>query len=172
MDYPKFINRTYHSDLSCPSILPQHTNYQNICRISLHRWWETQSAVRNSKHFVDFISSQQLDEEVLVSFDVVSLFTNIPIDLAIQTAQKYLENDDTLEDRTQLEVDNIILLLELCLNATYLQFNQICYQQRQGTAMGSPVSVTIANLVMEDVEQRALSSFSSTKPLFWKRYVR
>ena len=102
---------------------------------------------------------------------MVSLFTNIPIDLAIRTAQKYLENDDTLEDRTQLEVDNIILLLELCLNATYLQFNQICYQQRQGTAMGSPVSVTIANLVMEDVEQRALSSFSSTKPLFWKRYV-
>ena len=50
-----------------------------------------------------------------------------------------------------------ILLLELCLNATYLQ---VCYQQRQGTAMGSPVFVTIANLVMEDVEQRALSSFS------------
>ena len=36
--------------------------------------------------------------------------------------------------------------------------------------MGSPVSVTAANLVMEDVEKRALSSY----PLqlhFWKRYV-
>lgn len=37
--------------------------------------------------------------------------------------------------------------------------------------MGSPVSVTVANLVMEDVEQQALSSFQSTGPLFWKRYV-
>ena len=36
--------------------------------------------------------------------------------------------------------------------------------------MGSPVSVVVANLVMEDVEQRALSTFHSP-PRFWKRYV-
>ena len=36
--------------------------------------------------------------------------------------------------------------------------------------MDSPVSVTVANMVMENVEQRALSSFDY-QPLFWKRYV-
>ncbi len=36
--------------------------------------------------------------------------------------------------------------------------------------MGSPVSVTVANLIMEDVEERALSTFHSD-PIFWKRYV-
>ena len=36
--------------------------------------------------------------------------------------------------------------------------------------MGSPVSAVIANMVMEDVEQRALAS-SPVQPLFWKRYV-
>ena len=36
--------------------------------------------------------------------------------------------------------------------------------------MGSPVSVTVANLVMEDVEQRALNTCASP-PAFWKRYV-
>ena len=36
--------------------------------------------------------------------------------------------------------------------------------------MGSPVSLTITNLVKEDIEQRALSTFRF--PLrFWKRYV-
>ena len=39
-----------------------------------------------------------------------------------------------------------------------------------GTAMGSPVSVVVANLVMEDVEERALESFPSP-PRFWKHYV-
>ena len=37
-------------------------------------------------------------------------------------------------------------------------------------AMGSPVSVTVVDLVMEDEEQRALSTFP-TLPRFWKHYV-
>ena len=36
--------------------------------------------------------------------------------------------------------------------------------------MGSPVSATVANLVMEDVEQRALTSCTVQLP-FWKQYV-
>ena len=36
--------------------------------------------------------------------------------------------------------------------------------------MGSPVSAVIANLVMEDVEQRALAS-TPVNPSFWKRFV-
>ena len=47
---------------------------------------------------------------------------------------------------------------------------QINNQQVFVTAMGSPVSAVIANMVMEDVEQRA-SATSPVKPFFWKRYV-
>ena len=61
-------------------------------------------------------------------------------------------------------------LLEFCLSATFLSFRGGIYQQTFGTAMGSPVSVTIANLVMEDVEEKALAT--TDIPLsFWKRYV-
>ncbi len=38
-------------------------------------------------------------------------------------------------------------MLTLCLNATYLVYRNEYYQQKFGTVMGSPVSVTIANLV-------------------------
>ena len=54
--------------------------------------------------------------------------------------------------------------------ATYLSFHGGVYQQTFGTAMGSPVSVSVANLVMEDVEDRALESFD-VHLAFWKRYV-
>ena len=36
--------------------------------------------------------------------------------------------------------------------------------------MGSPVSVIVANLVMEDIENRTLSTYHFPPP-FWKRYV-
>ena len=36
--------------------------------------------------------------------------------------------------------------------------------------MGFPNSVTLANLVMEDMEQRALTTYAYPPP-FWKRYV-
>ena len=54
------------------------------------------SAVRNSKDFADFIVTQEMGEgESLVSFDVVSLFTNIPTDLAVDAAFRRLSMDDT-----------------------------------------------------------------------------
>ena len=44
------------------------------------------------------------------------------------------------------------------------------YQQVSGTAIGSLVSSVIPNLLMEDVEQRALAS-APVNPSFWKRFV-
>ena len=105
--------------------------------------------VKNSQQFAEFITSQRLPStEVLVSFDVVSLFTRVPTSLAVRVSRERLENDSTLPQRTSLSVDEISSLLNLCLEATYLMFDGHVYQQVHGTAMGSPVSVIVANLVM------------------------
>lgn len=101
----------------------------------------------------------------------MSLFTNVPTNLAVDVARRRLATDGTLEERTCLGVDNIIKLLQYCLNATYVTFKGVHYQQTFGTAMGSPVSVTVANLVMEEIEETALSTYSGTPPRFWKQYV-
>ena len=108
---------------------------------------------------------------MLVSFDVVSLFTKIPVDLAIKVAEKRLTEDVSLSQRTFLPVEDIIDLLSFCLKTTYFMFEGNYYQQVFGTAMGSPVSAVIANLVMEDVEQRAFLASSPANPSVWKRYV-
>ena len=58
-------------------------------------------------------------------------------------------------DRTSWSLEEVTTLLRFCLNATFLAYSGIFYKQTFGTAMGSPVSVMVADLVMEDVEQRA-----------------
>ena len=103
--------------------------------------------------------------EELVSFDVVSLFTKIPVDLAVKVAEERLGEDASLGRRTSLPVKDIIHLLSFCLKTTLFANNGTYYQQGFGTAMGSPVSAVIANAVMKDVEQRA-SANSPVKPFF------
>ena len=47
---------------------------------------------------------------------------------------------------------DIMDLLNLCLTSTYFQYNGKHYKQRHGTAMGSPVSVVIAEIVMQSIK--------------------
>ena len=61
-------------------------------------------------------------------------------------------------------------LLNLCLTSTYFQYNGKHYKQLHGTAMGSPVSVVVAEIVMQNIEKRALATYKRTLPL-WLRYV-
>ena len=51
-----------------------------------------------------------------------------------------------------------------------LTFGKKFFKQIFSTAMGSPVSVVVANLVMEDVETRAIETFAHP-PRLWLRYV-
>ena len=97
------------------------------------------SAVTNSRNFVSFISSEHLhSNEILVSFDVVSLFTKLPVSLVLKVAKERLEADDTLSDRTSLHVRSIISLWKMCLDATYFVFRGTIYQQIFVTANGFP----------------------------------
>ena len=81
-----------------------------------------------------------------------------------------LSKDDTLPDRTKLSVAQVVDLLNLCLTTTYFVYAGCFYAQREGAAMGSPVSPVVANLFMEHFEQKALATF--LHPIkFWGRYV-
>ena len=84
--------------------------------------------MKNSKAFAEFIMMQALtNEEILVCFDVVSLFTCIPTGLAVQVARQRLEKDPSLPGRTDLSVDDFVGLLTLCLDATFLSFRGKVY---------------------------------------------
>ena len=96
--------------------------------------------------------------ECLSSFNVSALFMSVPIDPALKIIKDLLLKDPTLKDRTVIGVVDIILLLEFCLKNTYLSFQGQFFEQVEGAAMGSLVSPIVANLYMEYLEQKALST--------------
>ena len=77
---------------------------------------------------------------------------------------------EDLPEITNWSVEEICTGLRICLQATYLKFRNKFFRQIHGTAMGSPVSVVVTNLVMEYVEKRAIHSFGQ-QPRVWKRFV-
>ena len=79
----------------------------------------TDYTVKNSCELADFIKDKTLNAcKELLSFDVVSLFTKIPVDLAVKVAKERLREDASLRQRTSLPVEDIIHLLSFCLKTT------------------------------------------------------
>jgi hypothetical protein len=121
--------------------------------------------------FAEQVANLEISEdEVMVSFDVISLFTAIPVDKACEYIRKKLNEDTTLHLRTNLTTDEIISLLQFTLSNNFFVFNDSIYKQIHGCAMGSPVSPVVANLCMEIIEESAIAA-STTPPKIWKRYV-
>ena len=127
--------------------------------------------MKNSKDFVDFVSTKKLlPNEQIVSFDVVSLFTSIPVDLALQIVREELNSTNDWTAQTNLTVGQICNLLAFVLNNSFFVFKGSHYHQIFGCAMGSPVSAALAELVMQRIKRIALRS-SPVSVKWWKRYV-
>ena len=92
---------------------------------------KTDSHVKNCKHFVEVMAGLRVEEDkMLVSFDVTSLFTNVPIDEAVQVIHDKLQGDEMLVDTATLTPDRVTELLEACLRSTYFSYRGDFYEQR------------------------------------------
>ncbi len=78
----------------------------------------------------------------------------ISVDKACRCIRTKIENDSTLPDTTQLDIDDIIRLLSFVLSNSFFVYNNTTYKQINGCAMGSPVSAIVANLCMHGSNRR------------------
>ena len=106
----------------------------------------------------------------MASFDVVSLFTNIPLNEASEIVKHLVFQKNPVFHN--LTADNFSKLLDLATRESYFTFNQNLYKQIDGVAMGSPLGPTLANIFMSHDEQKWLSECpQSFKPKLKRRYV-
>lgn len=129
---------------------------------------KTQYHTKDSWSFAESIRGLRLPENhKLISLDVTSLFTNVPIELALQCIE---DRWNEIEPHTLLPKDEFCKGVRLCLESTYFVHRGQFFKQIEGVAMGSPISPIVANLVMEKLESDVISKLGYQLP-FFKRYV-
>ncbi|XP_067660314.1 uncharacterized protein [Haliotis asinina] len=105
----------------------------------------------------------------IVSYDVVDLFTSVPINETLHILRNRLDNLDSPLD-TKLSTDSILQLITNSITSTYFTWGDELYEQIHGLPMGSPLSPILSEIYMTSFEHQALSS-SLIKPTCWFRKV-
>ena len=98
--------------------------------------------VQNATDFVSFIKPQKIpSNHQLISFDVVSLFTKVPIDATIDIIIRIIYEFKEIDTRsTKNEMKELILLRTKNVHFT---FNGEMFTKVDGVAMGSPLLINI-----------------------------
>ena len=73
--------------------------------------------------------------------------------------------DNTLCDCINLSVNDIVDALSICHKSTVFSFKNVLYRQIFGVPMGSCISPILADVFMEFVEHRAISTFHTLPKL-------
>ena len=104
----------------------------------------------------------------LISFDVTSLFTNIPLEETINIAIDTIFQNYPNVKFTRKELQK---LFKIATSETHFIFNNEIYDQIDGVSMGSPLAPILANLFMGYHEKDWIEKAQVAKPTFYKRYV-
>ena len=105
-------------------------------------------------------------DEEYVSYDVDSLFTNIPLMETIEYIIKQIYTENKLPKICSKLIFKR-LLIKITTECTFL-FNNNFYKQIDGCSMGGPISVTLSDIFMIKMENDVVIP---TKPIFYFRYV-
>ena len=123
---------------------------------------------KNSTTFSNYIRNVPTEDDgIMVSFDVISLYTNIPITNTLNIIKDYVHSDDQFARKTTIPQDKFLHLVNLVLTTTWYTFNFQFYQQTDGVAMVGPVSSTTAEIYMQAHESTA-TSMALHPPKVWE----
>ena len=109
-----------------------------------------------------------MESQILVSFDVVPLFTNISLDETIFICADFLYRGLSIASLPFPEVV-FIELTGIATRSVSFSFNETMFRQIEGVSMGSPLGPILANTFVRFHERRLFDKFP--KPFTYLRYV-
>jgi len=107
------------------------------------------------------------ENQVLISLDVKSLFTNIPEELVLEAINNRW---DYINEKTKITKKEFIIAVKFILNSTFFTFDEVTYRQIFGIPMDSLLSPILADMVMQDLELKAMNKLQFVLLIYY-RYV-
>ena len=107
------------------------------------------------------------NDSILRSFDIYSLFTNVPITETIEICTKTIYDGHLPTPVLPKHV--FIELIKTATTSVEFSFNNIMYKQIDGVAMGSPLGPALANIFVGYYESKLFNKIS--KPTVYCCYV-
>ena len=107
-------------------------------------------------------------DELLLTLDVSSLYTNIPNDEGTMATLRALRR--TRPDGIQPSNLSLVEMLAQVLSYNNFQFDGKNYLQVGGTAMGTRVAPSYANIFINDFEEKYVYNYR-LQPVAWYRYI-
>lgn len=137
----------------------------NILHESINK---PRSFIKDGWSFANIINNKKIDSnEILVSLDITSLYTNIPKELVLKGIEK---RSKEISEHTKFNLQQFNYAIDMVLSSTSFTFNGVAYEQIFGSPMSSPLSLILANIVMEDLEIDCLSRLDF-EIFYFYRYV-
>ena len=113
---------------------------------------------KNSTTLSNYIRNVSIeDDKIMLSFDVTSLYTNIPIFDMLNIIKDYVNNDYQFTRKTAVPQDKFLDLVYLVLKTTWYTFNSQLYQQTDSVPMGDPTSSIKAEIYIQAYECTAIT---------------
>jgi hypothetical protein len=108
--------------------------------------------LRNSETFVEEIKQLRFNRPTfMTSFDVVSLFTNVPLEETCKIALEKLYN--SVDNYLPFDKKTFSKLLNVAASQSVFLFDSVLYRQVDGCSMGGPLSPTLANVFLCHFEE-------------------
>ena len=125
--------------------------------------------VNSTNQVIDRLTKYEFtNNSKLVSFDIQSLFTNVPLHETIEiAANKIYDQQNTNKPPYPKRIFKSLLTLA---TTGIFSFNDQLYKQIDGLSMGSPLAPTLANLFVGHLEEQFLKLNDKPSP-FYIRYV-
>ena len=130
---------------------------------------ESEYISKSTKDFIGKVKAKKVPNSYqMVSFDVKSLFTNVPRDRLIDNVLRRIHDKHELQ--TSITRSEMKELLILCTKNVHFTFDNVIKVRNNGVAMDSPLGPVLSDIFMIELEISILPELTYYIR-FWKRYV-